>query len=148
MAQLIVERVPFLYGDGEKAETLYADMPLWSCQACGERYSAEGAEEAERMAICAHLGRYTPAEIRKIRREAGLTQEEFARELKVGRVSVARWESGQQLQSAVYDGLIRAWSANRVTRPVFRVRQSAARFRTNVDHRRAAAHAFSLVVAA
>lgn len=36
----------------------------------------------------------TPARLKRIRRELGLTQEELAHRLGVRRVTVARWETG------------------------------------------------------
>lgn len=145
-ARLVRERVPFLYGDEGNAVTLYADMPVWSCDACGERYTAEGAEEAERDAICTHLGRLTPAEILSARQRAGLTQSELAEALGVGRVSVARWETGQQLQSGIYDSIVRAWIQSREVLYQSHLFGDPV-FRTDVRSRRVAAEAFMLIAA-
>jgi putative zinc finger/helix-turn-helix YgiT family protein len=141
-ARLTTERMSFVYGEHGAAVTLQAEAPVWACAACGERYTADGAEAAERAAICAHLGRLAPSEIVQLRKVAGLTQEAFARAVGVGRVTLARWETGQQMQSAVYDRLIRehAERASRAMRP-------QPLFRTNIDHRRSAAPKFELVPA-
>ncbi len=87
-ARLTTERTAFTYGEKDTAVTLHAEVPVWACSTCGERYTAEGAEGAERAAICAHLGRLSPAEIVQLRKAAGLTQEAFAREVGVGRVTL------------------------------------------------------------
>ena len=146
VANLVYERIPFLYGHGKAQVTLEADMPIWRCIGCDEGYTAEGAEEAERDAICAHLGRLRPRDILEARLKAGLSQEAFAKSLgkSVGRVSVNRWEQGQQLQSAVYDDLIRAWIAKRSEKSSV---YKPGRFRTDVAHRRPAADAFMLAAA-
>ena len=143
-ARLTTERMTFDYGERGAVVTLHADIPVWACDACGERYTAEGAEEAEREAICAHLGRLTPAQIVCLRKSAGLTQDAFARELGVGRVSLVRWETGQQMQSAVYDKLIRGLAARLEGEKHARPRPV---FRTDIEHRRSAARQFELVPA-
>lgn len=140
-----MEKMAFPYGDPDKAVTLYADIPVWICDTCGESYTAEGAEEAERAAVCAHLGRLTPREIVALRKDAKLSQAAFARELGVGRITVSRWENGQQLQSSVYDRLIRSLMIGRPGQQG--AHRESARFRTNVEHRRPAAPYFDLVAA-
>ena len=142
-ARLTTARLAFEYGERGAGVMLHADMPVWACDACGERYTAEGAEDAERAAICAHLGRLTPAEIVDLRKSMALTQDAFARELGIGRVTLARWETGQQMQSAVYDRLIRNLAAERE-----KPQRRAYKFRTPVEHRRGDARQFQLVRAA
>lgn len=133
-ARLVTERIEFEYGERGAGVMLHADIPMWVCDACGEQYSAEGAEAAEREAICRHLGRLTPREIVEIRMRAKLTQDGFARRLGVGRVTLARWETGQQLQSAVYDKLVRDLANDlEVAAEVSRYQ-----FRTDVSGRRSA----------
>jgi DNA-binding transcriptional regulator YiaG len=44
----------------------------------------------------------TSAEIRKLRETLGLTQEEFAEKIGAGRVTIARWESGQSKPTGLY----------------------------------------------
>lgn len=146
LARLVTERVPFLYGAGNDTVTLYAEMPLWICKDCNERYTAEGAEEAEYDAICDHLERLRPAEIVALRQRAGLTQAELALQLGVGRASIARWETRAQLQSKVYDVLLREWRDRWNLKAELKL--SAPRFRTNVEHREIAASAFRLRAAA
>jgi putative zinc finger/helix-turn-helix YgiT family protein len=138
-----MEKMSFPYGDRGNVVTLTADVPVWACDNCGERHTAEGAEEAERAAICAYLGRLTPHAIVTLRKSAALNQERFAKILGVGRVTLARWETGQQLQSAVYDQLIRERA-----RTIIAPQRSHSRFRTDVEPRRAAAAAFTLILAA
>lgn len=136
-ARLTSREVSFAYGE----ETLSAEMPVWACDDCGAAYRAEGAEEVERRTIYRHLGRLSPEEVRAKRAAAGLSQEAFARQLGVGRVTVARWETGQQIPSAVFDRLIR----NLATPPLAGTRRP--RFRTPVDHLIPASRAFALISA-
>jgi putative zinc finger/helix-turn-helix YgiT family protein len=143
-ARLVTERVEFEYGERGAGVMLHADLPMWVCDACGEHYTAQGAEEAERAAVCAHLGRLTPREIVRIRALAQLTQEAFAHKLGVGRVTLARWETGQQLQSAVYDKLVRDLAKELEAPKPDRVYQ----YRTDVSGRYAAARDFVLIAAA
>ncbi len=146
LARLKTEQMSFEYGKPGASVTLAAQIPVWVCDACGASYTAEGAEEAERAAICAHLGRLTPPDIVKLRKSAGLTQEAFSAELGVGRVTLARWETGQQMQSEVYDRLIRELASRRETAAAAAAR-SRPSFRTDVEHRRPAARMFELVPA-
>jgi putative transcriptional regulator len=44
----------------------------------------------------------TSDEIRKLRETLGLTQEEFAKKVGAGRVTIARWESGQSKPTGLY----------------------------------------------
>lgn len=136
-ARLTSREVSFAYGE----EALSAEMPVWACDDCGASYRADGAEEVERRTIYKHLGRLSPEEVRAKRAAAGLSQEAFARQLGVGRVTVARWETGQQIPSSVYDRMIRMFA----TPPSACARRP--RFRTPVDHKIPASRAFTLISA-
>lgn len=146
-AYLTVERVPFLYGEGDQAVRLEAEMPVWKCDDCDEVFTAEGAEEAERDAIWHHLGRLAPDEIVAVRKSLGLTQDELAKVLKVGRITVVRWEGGQQMPSEVFSDRLREIRDTRCFQNQNR-KFAEPRFRTPVEHRRPAAAAFSLMAAA
>jgi DNA-binding transcriptional regulator YiaG len=89
-----------LYGTGPAQVVVVAQVPAWSCATCGDVITAEGAELAEHNAICDHLGRIKPHEIKAIRDEMGLTQSAFAMKMKVGRVTMARWENAAQVPSS------------------------------------------------
>lgn len=111
------KRHSFQYKQRGKHITLQADIPMSSCGSCGQNYPAMGAQEAEREAIYAFHGRLTPVEIIRLRRAYGLTQQEFAKVIGVGRGAMARWETGEQMQSAQSDKILRNLG-NEVTCPL------------------------------
>lgn len=146
VAHLELRDMPFEYGVGANARTLSAEMSVWVCVSCDAVYTAEGSEEAEYDAICDHLGRLRTSEIIAARQREGATQEEFARSLGVGRVTLARWESRKQIQSTVYDQLIRR-RISRFNSTYGRHEKRSPTFRTDVSHRAPAAASFSLMAA-
>lgn len=133
-AVLTHQREQFLYGADIDGVTLEAFIPVWACSACGSQYAAEGAEEARHAAVCAHLGRLSPQELRELRQANGLSQEAWADLTGVGIASVKRWETGNKIQNESIDLFFRllqspvaferlkgvkAFGAS-VVRPVFR----------------------------
>lgn len=139
-AQRQLERQEFNYGSGESAVTLVAQMPVWSCDACGIEYVDAEGEAAQHAAVCKHLGRLQPSEVRAIRDSAGLSQRGFANELRVGMASVKRWETGLVIQNAAADAGMRAFHRRTV-----RVHLPEPRFRTPLSaEKRSAAPLFKL----
>jgi len=133
-----------LYGAGPSQISIIAHIPAWTCAACQDVISAEGAEIAEHNAICDHLGRLQSHEIKAIRDEMGLSQNAFALRMRVSRVTMARWEGGAQVQSAGHNDAMVELLAN------FRARKTVARpyvYQTDVKHREAASMLFELRVA-
>jgi putative zinc finger/helix-turn-helix YgiT family protein len=130
----------FEYGSGKDAVTLSAHVPVWSCVTCDLQYVDAEGERAQHEAVCRHLGRLTPSEIKVIRISAQLTQREFADKLQCGIASLKRWEAGALVQGRAADAAIREFqvSAKRANlpKPVFRTPIS--------DAQRAAAKSFSL----
>ena len=116
----------FAYRDGANEVLLIAEIPVIECAACGETYTAEGAEEAQHDAVCRYLGRLTPDEIRALRECNGLTQAKLAELTGIGIASIKRWEAGNVIQSAALDAALRALDAPHVetvkSRPVPRFR--------------------------
>lgn len=98
----------FAYRDGAKEVLLIAEVPVWSCAACGEEYTGEGAEEAQHEAVCHYLGRLTPADIKALRQRHGLSQAELAEKTGIGIASIKRWEGGTVIQNASLDAQLRA----------------------------------------
>ena len=98
----------FAYRDGANEVLLIAEIPVIECGACGETYTAEGAEEAQHVAVCHYLGRLTPGEIRALRERNGLTQAKLAELTGIGIASIKRWEGGNVIQSAALDTALRA----------------------------------------
>jgi putative zinc finger/helix-turn-helix YgiT family protein len=96
----------FEYGEGAKAVCLTARIPLRRCQACSFAFIDEAGEIARHEAVCRHLEIMPPREIVEVRNSYGLSQEEFARVARIGRASLARWESGALYQNASSDALL------------------------------------------
>src|SRR5712671_6232148 len=89
----------FSYGSGEEEVELTARVPVWKCDACGFQYTDGEAEEVRHAAICKHLGRLAPDEIRAIRGQYHLSQQEWAARTGFGTASIKRWENGSLIQN-------------------------------------------------
>jgi putative zinc finger/helix-turn-helix YgiT family protein len=106
-ATLSYEDQEFSYGPLENGILLHARVPVWTCEACGEQYLDAEAEDIKHDAVCAYLGRLTPREIKALRLEFHMLQEQFADFTGYGIASVKRWESGAQIQSESVDKHLR-----------------------------------------
>lgn len=104
---LTIRRQQFRYGEGESAVELSVNVPVHDCSRCGLSYTAAEAEDIRHAAICKHLGRLTPSEIRAIRRIHGASQEQFSEASGIGVASLARWETAAVIQSEGYDRYLR-----------------------------------------
>ena len=102
-----IVRDPFIYGVGDEAVELSADIPVHSCARCGASYTGTEAERIEHEAVCRHLGVLTPEEIRGIRKRYGLSRAAFARLTGFGKASLARWERGELIQNVSSDRYLR-----------------------------------------
>lgn len=103
----------FEHGHGEHAVVLRARVPVWSCATCELQYVDAEGERAQHDAVCRHLGRLTPTDIKAIRCGAMLTQKQFADELGCGVASVKRWERGSLIQGRIHDAAVREFQATR-----------------------------------
>jgi len=103
-----IEQQEFAYRDGAREVALHAEIPVIHCEACGETYGAEGAEEAQHETVCRYLGRLTPADIRALRERLGLSQAKLADLTHIGIASIKRWETGALIQNASLDAKLRA----------------------------------------
>lgn len=103
----------FAYGTGDGAVTLRAHVPFWSCPACGDEWVDEEGEAAQHAAVCRHLDRATPTEVKTTRVMARMTQKEFAAALHAGVASVKRWEAGTVMPNRSATATIRAFRADR-----------------------------------
>jgi putative zinc finger/helix-turn-helix YgiT family protein len=101
------ERETFPYGVGENQVSLTVHVPVIQCDACGGEVTAAAAEEIRHAAVCHHLGRLSPNEVRAIREQYGLTQQEWANKTKLGVASIKRWESGNLIQNEAMDCYMR-----------------------------------------
>lgn len=102
----------FIYAGADGEVTLSAEIPIIECQACNEAFTGKGAEEIKHAAVCRHLGRLTPAEIRGLRNRLGLTQAGLAERTGIGVASIKRWELGNLIQSASLDAALRSLLAS------------------------------------
>ena len=98
-----IETETFPYGDGAEAIELTARVPVRTCNSCGFQCTDDIAEEVRHEAVCRHLGVMSPKEIQRIRKTYGMSRADFARLTRIGEASLARWESGQLIQSPAYD---------------------------------------------
>lgn len=92
-ATLAVTLQEFMHGAGNREMLVRARVPAWTCDTCEDSYIDDEGVAAQHDAVCKHLGRFTPGEIKAIRNSLGLKQDEFAAELSVGVASVKRWEA-------------------------------------------------------
>jgi putative zinc finger/helix-turn-helix YgiT family protein len=98
-----IETETFAYGDGPEAVGLTVRVPVRTCNNCGFQFTDDIAEEVRHEAVCRHLGMMSPKEIQRIRKTYGMSRADFARLTRIGEASLARWESGQLIQSPAYD---------------------------------------------
>jgi putative zinc finger/helix-turn-helix YgiT family protein len=87
------------------------DDAQWEeCTACGERIASVELEQSLENERYSRLGLLRPEVIKEIRSRAGLSQEEMAEKIGVGRKTYARWESGHSLHNTSSDNLIRLFA--------------------------------------
>ena len=97
----------FTYGVGKSAVDVEADVPVWTCRACGFEFTDGAAEEIRHDAVCRRLGRLTPRDIVEIRKRCGLSRSDVEELTGLGIASLQRWESGELIQNASSDRLMR-----------------------------------------
>jgi putative zinc finger/helix-turn-helix YgiT family protein len=101
------ESESFPYGVGKDQVMLNAMVPVIHCDSCGGQFTNGAAEEIRHAEVCRHLGRLTPLQIKKIREQHGLSQQDWSKKTKLGIASVKRWESGNLIQSEAMDCYLR-----------------------------------------
>ena len=99
-------RDPFIYGVGDDAVELVADIPVQTCLSCGP-YTDDEAEDIRHDQVCRHLGVLKPTEIRDLRTKYRLSRAELARITGLGESSIARWERRQVIQNVGNDRYLR-----------------------------------------
>jgi len=109
-AEVTIQRQKFLYGSGGTQVELEAEVPVQTCDACGEQSTGYGAEERRHDAVCRYLNRLTPREVRGIREAYNLTQEEFSKLTGFGSASIKRWETGANIQNESADPFLRLFA--------------------------------------
>lgn len=97
----------FEYGFGDHRVTLSAFVPVLHCLNCDEQYTDQRAEQIRNDAVCLHLGRLTPNDLKEMRNKLGYSQEKWAQLTGIGVASIKRWESGNQIQGTASDRYLR-----------------------------------------
>jgi putative zinc finger/helix-turn-helix YgiT family protein len=113
------EHCPFPYGRGEDAVEISVRLPVRKCRKCSFEFFDEEAEDLRHEAVCRHLGRLTPQQIKDLREKYGFSRADLERITGLGEASIARWERGELIQNAGNDSLL--W---------------LLRYQVNVDHLR------------
>ncbi|MBB4120726.1 putative zinc finger/helix-turn-helix YgiT family protein [Martelella radicis] len=125
----------FVYGSGDDQVLLSAIVPVYECSECGEMYTDHEAEELRHEAVCKHLGRLTPRQVKAIRESYNLSQEKFADVSGFGVASIKRWELGNQIQGESANNLLLLLRAPRNLRLVQEANRKGSfqpKFRTKI----------------
>lgn len=86
---------------------------IWEeCTGCGEKILPPLLLDSLDQIRYDRLGLLRSEEIKAIRQRAGLTQEEIAVKLGIGKKTYTRWENGRSLQNKSSDTLLRIFSRN------------------------------------
>lgn len=93
----------FQYGSEAESVKLSISVPVHACSNCDLSYVGEEASDLKHAAICRHLEVFSPDEVRGIRERYKLSQAEFSDLTKIGKASIARWESGALIQNQSVD---------------------------------------------
>jgi len=99
--------------DGRTMPVVVQNVPVEICTRCGEKFHGPEAARLHHQAICKTFGFLTPEQIRSVREDNGLTQEEFARLTGIGQATISRWERGRLVQNRAMDNYLRLLKANR-----------------------------------
>lgn len=84
------------------------DDATWeACAACGQQILPDELSKAIDVERYRRLGLLTPAEIKQVRENTGLSAVDMAQLLGVGDKTYTRWETGRSLQNKSNDTLIR-----------------------------------------
>jgi transcriptional regulator with XRE-family HTH domain len=57
-------------------------------------------------AVCAHLGIMPPRAVIEVRKQFGISRQDFSEVTKIGEASLSRWERGVGVQNAALDQLL------------------------------------------
>jgi len=98
----VIEEV--MHGNDANLIKLSVSIPAFNCKCCGMDFTDERAEDIRHEAICRHLNVMPPREVRAAR--GNFSQQEFADLTRLGRASIARWETGTLIQNASNDSYL------------------------------------------
>ncbi len=95
--------------DGRAYSFIVPGLEILECESCHERVLPDDALNQIIARLRTEAGLLSPAEIRDKRLQLKLTQEELANYLKVASETLARWETGGQIQQRHADMMLRAF---------------------------------------
>jgi putative zinc finger/helix-turn-helix YgiT family protein len=95
--------------DGRAHELNLPALHVFRCEKCGAIVLDDEADKKISDALREAAGLLAPEEIRRGREKLGLTQKQLAHYLQVGEETLARWETGGQIQSRAMDRLLRIY---------------------------------------
>lgn len=87
--------------------SLNVEIPVRKCESCGFEFADHEADDARHVAVCRYLGVLTPSEIVSLRKKYGMTRAQFAHTTRIGEASLARWETGEIIQTPANDKYLR-----------------------------------------
>jgi putative zinc finger/helix-turn-helix YgiT family protein len=93
---------------GDETVIVHArNVPIERCDRCGFELSGPAAARVRHEAVCKAAGFFTPDEVKNLRKQLNLSQEDFARIAGVGVATVSRVERGRLIQNRSTDNLFR-----------------------------------------
>lgn len=105
---LVRKRVTHRWQEGVHEKRQYsAELDVVACTKCGAEVIDEYARLQQHEVWCNDNGLLGPRAIRDLRERLKLSQEDFAKLLRLGPASVRRWERGVTVQNASLDSLMR-----------------------------------------
>jgi putative zinc finger/helix-turn-helix YgiT family protein len=100
------ENCPFTYGTGADAVEIPVRLPVRKCRKCGFEFLDEVAEDLRHEAVCRHLGRLMPEQIKALRGRYGFSRADLAQLTGLGEATLGRCERGELIQNASIDSLL------------------------------------------
>ena len=82
-------------------------LPVHVCPSCGFECLDHEGQTLQHEAVCAHLGRLSPNDVRGIRKKYGMSRDAFSKVTGLGEATLNRWENGNLIQSPANDRYLR-----------------------------------------
>jgi HTH-type transcriptional regulator/antitoxin MqsA len=93
--------------NGAPVTIVVENVPVETCDVCGETVSGPEANRLHHEAICRTFGLLTPKEIRALRERLGLTPAELARLTGIEEATITQWERSRLIQDRGMDRYLR-----------------------------------------
>src|SRR4051794_15927542 len=110
--EVVPQTIPYRIDVKHEGTTHTLDLPALTvpkCRSCGQLLFDDGADEQISIALRQQLRLLLPEQIRRNRKQLGLSQREFAERLGIAEETVSRWETGALIQSRAMDNLLRIY---------------------------------------